>query len=209
MNMYPRRPPTARSMDTLHKNYPREAKYYKPGTRAGKRPQLVWERLWTTTNGDYGNKQFIERRSLTKGQRRNEVWKNRTSDTTYKEYGQKRKVFGISMTQESKNEMEPKVVNVAKTEELSEVQEPQANVSQKEPSLVPMSPPMDHKPSSVLSTESTVNASVRLPPIENSGFPTGSWPINNENLLSGVGKAYLEHRMGRYWDVMRTSNIKC
>ena len=205
MNMYPRRPPTVRSMDTLRENYPREAKYYKPGTRAGKRPQLVWERLWTTTNGDYGNKQFIEIRPLTKGQRRNEVWKNRTSDTTYKEYGLKRKASGISMTQESENELEPKVVDVAK----AEVSDVQGSGSEKAPSMGSMSPSVGHKPSSVLTTESTATASVRLPPIEKSGFPTGTWPINNEYLLSGVGKAYLEHRMGRYWDIMRTSNIKC
>ena len=208
MNMYPRRPPTARSMDTLRENYPREAKYYKTGTRAGRRPQLVWERLWTTANGDYGNKQFIEIRPITKGQRRNEVWKNRISDTTYKEYGQKRKASGISMTQESENELEPKVVDVAKAE-VSDVQERQGSGSEKAPSVEPMSPSVGHKPSSVLTTESTATASVRLPPIEKSGFPTGSWPINNEYLLSGVGKAYLEHRMGRYWDIMRTSNIKC
>ena len=209
MNMYPRRPPTVRSMDTLRENYPREAKYYKPGTRAGKRPQLVWERLWTTTNGDYGKKQFIEIRPSTKGQRRNEVWKNRTSDTTYEEYGQKRKASGISMTQENKNELEPKVLDVAKAEVLSESQEPQGSGSEKAPSVRPMAPSKGHKPSSVLGTESTATASVRLPPIEKSGFPTGTWPINNEYLLSGVGKAYLEHRMGRYWDIMRTSNIKC
>ena len=171
--MHPRRPPTARSIDTLRKSYPREAKYYKPGTRVGKRPQLVWERLWTTTNGDYGNKQFIEIRPLTKGQRRNEVWKNRTSDTTYKEYGQEKKAGGISTT--------PKSENVAEAEELSKVQEPQGSDSEKAPSL---GPGMGSRASSVRSTESVI-APVRLSPIEKSGFPTGNWPINNEYILSG------------------------
>ena len=80
--------PAPRSMETLRKNYPREAKYYKPGSKAGKRPQLVWERLWTTTNGEYGSKQFIETRPRTKGPLRDNLWKNRRSDTTYREYGQ-------------------------------------------------------------------------------------------------------------------------
>ena len=113
------------------------------------------------------------------------------------------------MTQENKNELEPKVVDVAKAEVLSESQEPQGSGSEKAPSVGPMAPSVGHKPSSVLSAESRATASVRLPPIEKSGFRTGTWPTNNEYLLSGVGKAYFEHRMGRYWDIMRTSNIKC
>ena len=113
------------------------------------------------------------------------------------------------MTQESENELEPKVADVAKVGVLSDVQEPEGSGSEKAPSVGPMSPSVGHRPSSVLCTESAATASVRLPPIEKSGFPTGTWPINNEYLLSGVGKAYLEHRMGRYWDIMRTSNIKC
>ena len=207
MNGHPRRPPTARSMGTLLESYPREAKYYKPGSRIGKRPQLVWERLWTTTNGEYGNKQFTTRRPMTKGQLRNEIWKSRATDTTYKEYGQTGKGRYGSVAEQRSDQWERSSEENIENEDKDLSIPEETHLEYKEtPSVTP--PARPSPPCEEICAE-PAPPPVRFPPIAKTGSSPKSRLFNKDYILSGVGKAYLEHSMGRYWDIMRTSNIKC
>ncbi len=180
-----RKPPSPFSMENLLENNPREAKYFKPGET---RPELVWERLWTTTNRDYGDTYFTENRpALQSTPRRVRSHPEQMRGTTPEEQNFNDKPVDRNLEADigffPEKESDPEICR-----NLAGEEEDKRNYFQPD-HWVPESP--------VLQQE-CMEAEPR----------PGTRPIDKEFIMSGLGKAYLQHSVGRYWDSMRVPSLK-
>ncbi len=245
MSLLPRKLPTPYSMEYLREHNPRAAKYFRPGTK-GTRPKLVWERLWDTTNGEYGKREPTPGgRPFTKAGHRDDLWETRGWDTTYQ-------LYGVTKYQDKNGLQNRKLKPILKAP-LSPVKERiESGASEKVRSPIKGTPvlsrsnvlslpdaPGSEEPCesrmSVLSgrpdcptpgqspggplpplSRSSSLASGKLPPIGESPSPQPvmSWakpevlPVSKKHAMSGVGKAYLEHNLGKFWVSLQTPAVK-
>ncbi len=192
MNVRPQKPPSPLSMETLH---PDEAKFYRPGSSAGKRPRLVWERLWTTANGEYGDKYYLAARRAA----------NMGSENTQEKPG-----------------TAPSELRSASEDENTGSAVVEASLRQS----TGKSKDLPHQPDQLFTdTDETTPdyiyesvtardfqdpnpalAAANLPP--NQAHSQGA-AMDRELAMSNLSRAYLQHRVGRYWEDSRTTHLQC
>ena len=169
---------------------------------AGRR-QLMWEKLWTTTNRDYGRFSNMKGRQHT-NQRRGEVFKPTTWDTTGREIGAK--TVAKPATAASQPPASPQKFSrhlapeVLKLDDVTKCDEAKSNVTSPQRSPIPASHPRPHL----------------LPARESYSVKRG-WgqkvttsdeaPRAQRIATSGLAKQYITTTQGPFWKALPSAQV--
>ncbi len=184
--------------------------YRQPGT-PGQRPSLILEKLWRTTNGHYG--QWFDplpTRPITKAPMRSELWNLSAWDTSNGQYG---RVKGGSM-RSAKGPVKKEVPLWPKQWQDQDLPptRPPTPLPSHTPPYTPgiiaemvvkplpdkkiLPPIANHSHQRFIRDSPVLHTSLPDPQMS---APVGATAVSKDYILSGNGKAYLEHSLGRFW----------